>query len=96
MKNEKQKKQYLGIIFLPMGASYFTGDNIGKVATDCAKTFKQDWSHLFKIKKSHVHPVNIYDATETSGKWHCDMRGIVTDPDTDKEIPFLKTVYAVS
>ena len=96
MKNEKQKKQYLGIIFLGMGSSYYTRDHIGKVAIDCAKTCRQDWSHLFKIKKGDVHPVNIYDATETSGNWHCDMRGIVTDPDTDKEIPFLKTVYAVS
>ena len=51
---------------------------------------------LFKIKKDSVHPVNIYDATDTSGNWSCGSNGVVIDTDTKKEIPFVKTVYATS
>jgi len=97
MKNQqknKKEKSYLGIIFIGMGSTYYTGNNIGRVAIDCAKCCRQDWSHLFKIKKDSVHPVNIYDATDTSGNWSCGSNGVVIDTETKKEIPFVKTVYA--
>ena len=54
-----------------------------------------DWKHLFKIKKNHVHPVNIYDITDTSGNWYAGTDGVVRDQKTKKEIPHLKVVYAV-
>ena len=95
----KEKKQYLGIIFIGMGSSYYLGDvgeDEGKVAITCAKICRQDWSHLFKIKKSDSQPVNIFDATKTSGNWSCGTNGIVKDRDTQKELPRLKTIYATS
>ena len=95
-KTNKKEKTFLGIIFIGMGSSFCTGNNIGRVAIDCARYCKQDWSHLFKIKKDHVHPVNVYDITDTSGNWSCGSSGVLIDTDTKKEIPFLKTVYAVS
>ena len=91
----KKKKTYLGIIFIGMGSSWCLGENIGKVAVDCAKFCKMDWKHLFKIKKNHVHPVNIYDITDTSGGWYAGTDGVVRDKETNKEIPHLKVVYAV-
>jgi len=95
----KNKKQYLGIIFIGMGSSYYLGDigeHEGKVATTAAKICRQDWCHLFKIKKGDVHPVNIFDATGTNGNWSCSINGIVVDTDTKKELPRLKTIYATN
>ena len=63
MKNEKtkeKKKTYLGIIFIGMGSSWCLGEDIGKVAVDCAKFCKMDWKHLFKTKKEIPHLKVVY------------------------------------
>ena len=90
MENEKK---YLGIIFIAMGSTYWTGTDIGKVAIDCAKCCRSDWKHLFKLPKGHVYPVNIYDYTEAKG-WHCGFDGVVKCNKTNKQLKFVKTVYA--
>ncbi len=81
-----------------MGTSYYLGDigeDEGKVAITCAKICRQDWGHLFKIKKSDAQPVNIFDATNTNGNWSF-YGGIVRDRDTEKPLTRLKTIYATS
>jgi len=95
-KNKKTKKQYLAIIYIGMGGcSWLIGDDIGEVAVEVAKMCKQDWKHLFKFKKKHVHPVNIFDFTNSEG-WYSRLDMVVKDRDTNKPLKHLKTVYAVS
>lgn len=95
-QENKKPKKYLGIIYIGMGGcTWLIGDDIGEVAVEVAKMCKQDWKHLFKFKKKHVHPVNIYDFTNLEG-WYAGLDMVVKDKETDKPLKHLKTVYAVS
>ena len=92
-KTDKATK--LAIIFTSGGGSSWCqgSDDNHVLSYKAGKHFKRDWKHLFKLPKGHVYPVNIYDYTEAKG-WHCGFDGVVKCNKTNKQLKFVKTVYA--
>jgi|14_taG_2_1085336.scaffolds.fasta_scaffold10060_4 hypothetical protein len=94
MKKDKKEIQYVGLIFIGGGSTWFQGSDIGHVSVKCARLCKRDWQHLFKFKRNHVFPVNIYDISEIKDEWCFDYINGLHCVETNKQIKLLKTVYA--
>jgi len=93
--SKKEEATVLGIIRIGAGSSWYQCTDQVKCAIEAAKICKQDWAHLFKFKRKQDFPVNLYDISKSDGGWFATDSGVYSNGESEKQIPFIKTIYVV-
>jgi arginase family enzyme len=78
---------YLCLILTPYGGgSYARGADRAATVRRAARIFKEDWSHLFKLKPKATLKVNVYQIGDADVWWD---DAAVYRKDTNERIPLL-------
>ena len=63
MKTKQEKRDYVAVVFVGSGSTYYRCDDKVKAATLAMEFAKRDWRDFYEFGKRQTRQINVWDVT---------------------------------